>query len=108
MNTTIYITLAIILLTAIWNGLVIKWGLAEDKSKVAKISKYWHGVGFVIRGLLVILIYLLSTWQMALIAAFLSWIPYNMIINICMRQPLFYIGRTSTIDKLIRKLLGLK
>lgn len=104
---TIIIAL-IILLTAAWNGLVIKWGLAEDKSKVAKISKYWHGVGFVIRGLLVILIYLLSTWQMALIAAFLSWIPYNMIINLCMRQPLFYIGKTSTIDKLIRKILHLK
>ena len=109
MNTTIYITLAIILLTAIWNGLVIKWGLEKDKSKVIKISKYWHGIGFVIRALLVTIVFLTSgNWWWSGGAAFLCWLPYNMIINIYMKQPLFYIGRTSSIDKLIRKILHLK
>lgn len=99
-----YIIITLILLTAFWNGLVIQWYLTKEQ----RYSKLWHGVGFVIRALLVLLTYLLSTWQMALIAAFLSWLPYNMIINICMKQPLFYIGKTSAIDKLIRKILRQK
>jgi len=99
----------IIILTAVWNGLVIKWGLSQDKQKVANISRYWHMVGFIIRGLLVALVYLLSfDWYYTSGAAFLCWLPYNMIINKINKWGWFYIGRTSIIDKLIRKILNLK
>jgi len=98
------IIISLILLTALWNGLVIQWYLTKDQ----RYSKYWHAVGFIIRGLLVLLIYLHTKDHLLTgITAFISWIPYNMIINICMKQPIFYIGRTSTIDKFIRKILGL-
>jgi len=91
---------------AIWNGLVIKWGLCQDKSKVAKVSKYWHTVGFLIRALLVVIIFLTSgNWWWTGAAAFLCWLPYNMIINWCNGWPTFYFGKTSWIDRLINKLL---
>lgn len=99
----------IIILTAVWNGMVIKWGLEQDKQKVAHISRYWHMVGFIIRGSLVGLVYLLtSDYLYTGIAAFVCWLPYNWIINLINGWKLFYIGRTSTIDKLIRKILHLK
>lgn len=101
----VYIIIAIIILTAIWNGLVIKWYNTKDQ----KYSKLWHGVGFIIRGLLVLLVYLitLNLWITA-ITAFVCWILYNMIINKLNDWGLFYIGKTSTIDKLIRKLFKIK
>lgn len=101
---TIIIAL-IILLTAAWNGLVIKWGLAEDKSKVVKISKYWHAIGFVIRALLVTIVFLTSgNWWWTGSAAFLCWLPYNMIINVVNKWKLFYFGQSSWIDRMINKL----
>lgn len=100
----IVIILLIILLTALWNGLVIQWYITKDQ----KYSKYWHGVGFVIRALLVAITFLVSSsWLMVAITAFASWIPYNMIINAVMGKPLLYVGKTAVIDRMIRRLLGM-
>lgn len=102
----LYIIILLILLTALWNGLVIKWGLENDKVKVTKISKYWHGIGFIVRGLLVAIIYLITyNWYWTGIAAFLCWLPYNMIINKVNGWKLFYFGQSSWIDRLMNKLL---
>lgn len=104
-----YIILTIILLTAIWNGLVIKWGLAKDKATVVKESKLWHGIGFLIRGLLVLLAYLTThNFWITFAVAFICWLPYNMIINKLNDWDWFHIGTTSTIDKLIRKIFKIK
>lgn len=98
------ILMIMIVLHALWNGWVIKWGLATDKSKVTKTSKVWHAIGFIIRALLVLLIYLQTDWRIALLAAFLCWLPYNIIINACNGWAIFYFGKTSWIDRLINRL----
>lgn len=96
----LYLLIITILLTALWNGLVIQWFLTKDE----KYSTWWHRVGFVIRALLVVVIYLAGGWVWALGAAFASWIPYNIIISLLMGQKWYYIGKTSYTDKLLRVL----
>jgi len=94
MLTITYIS--IIILFAIWNGY-----------KITGKSNAWHSVGFIIRLLLVGLVYIDRGIWVALLAGFIAWIPYNGIINIFLKQKFFYIGITSVIDKFIRKILGL-
>lgn len=86
-------------LFAIWNGLVIKWYLTKDQ----KWSDYWHGVGFIIRALPIVLIYPNLLW--ILIYANIAWTVYDIIINLFMGQSIFYIGKTSTFDKTFGKWL---
>jgi len=105
MVTTMLIAV-ILILTAIREGLINRWGLEPNKARVRKISRVWHALGFLIRALLVVIIFLISgNWYITGAAAFFCWLPYNMIINWCNGWPTFYFGKTSWIDKLINKLL---
>ena len=88
-----------VILFAIWNGLVIKWYLTKDQ----KWSDYWHGLGFIIRALPIVLIYPNLLW--ILIYANIAWTVYDIIINLFMGQSIFYIGKTSTFDKTFGKWL---
>lgn len=97
MITTLTILL-IILLLAVWNGLVIEWKLK------GKYSKQWHMAGGLIRALLIGLVYINSGIYWALGAAFLSWLPYNMIINLLMGNGLFYLSDKG-IDGWIKRLI---
>ena len=93
------ILLILALLFSIWNGLVIKWYLTKDQ----KWSKYWHGLGFVIRAIPVVLIY--PNWLWILIYTNVAWTIYDMIINLFMGQSIFYVGKTSWFDKTFGKYL---
>ena len=97
---TTILLFTVIALIALWNAYVIKWFLTKDE----KFSKVWHGIGFMVRALLCATLYLQAGLLLASIAAFVCWLPYNIIINIINRWPVFYVGKTSMIDKLIRRL----
>ena len=85
------------LLFAVWNGC----GINFFNSKDLKWNKYYHIVGFTLRGLLVLMFW--GDWLMMLVLANLSWTVFDSIIAIIMRQPLFYIGKTSKIDLIVGK-----
>ena len=97
---TTILLFSVIALVALWNGYVIKWFLTKDE----KYSRIWHGIGFMVRALLCATLYLQAGLLLASIAAFVCWLPYNIIINVVNRWPIFYVGKTSIIDKLIRKI----
>ena len=100
-----YIIIAIILLTAMWNGMVINWYNSHQQ----RWSRGWHATGFIIRALLTLLVYLITKdWYWTGVTAIISWIPYNIIINLYMHKPIFYLGKTSVIDKCLRKLFKIK
>ena len=98
MKTTILL-FSVIALIALWNGYVIRWFLTKDE----KYSKIWHGIGFMVRALLCATLYLQAGLLLALIAAFVCWLPYNVIINLVNKWPMFYVGKSSKIDLLIRR-----
>ena len=94
----------IILLIAIYNGLIINWKLNKD-GKSAQWSKYWHLVGGLIR---VFLAFLLVNFWHAIAILMMHWIFYDMIINYLRDLDLFYSGSVqsgtgSTIDRLFTK-----
>lgn len=97
----------ILALTAYWNGLVINWKQNKNGKEVY-YSKLWHSVGLMIRIIILVLMMINFNIYFLIGGVILSSILYNMIINLTMGSKLFYIGRTSTIDKLIRKILNLK
>jgi hypothetical protein len=88
----------IMLLFAVWNGCSINFYNSKD----LKWNKYFHYVGFVLRGLLIAMFW--GDWVTMLILANLSYTAYEMIINLMMKQNIFYIGETSKIDILFGKL----
>ena len=89
----------IVILFAVWNGIVIKWKHTDEKI----YSIIWHGLGFVIRGYCLLLIY--PDWLLMLIYANIAWTVYDMVINVINGWNLFYIGNTSVIDKVFGKWL---
>ena len=96
MNILLYL---IVILFAIWNALVIKWYLTRD----SKWSKYWHILGYVIRALPIIIIY--PNIVAMLIYISISWILYDILINIINGWDIFYVGNTSWFDKTFGKYL---
>jgi len=100
---TTYLILITIILISLWNGYVIRW----KHTGVKKYSTIWHIIGFFVRLCLVAIIYIQSGWLWALIGGFICWIPYNMLINVVNKWPVFYIGTTSKIDLFIRKIFKL-
>lgn len=100
MELSSILLLIVILLNAAWNGHVIRWQQTGSKMH----SRIWHALGFAIRALLCVVIYLQSGWLIASIAAFVSWIPYNIIINLINKWPAFYLGNSSAIDRFLKKL----
>ena len=95
---SVIVTSFIAALFALWNGLVIKWYLTKDQ----KYSKYWHVVGYFIRAIPLYYIYPNILWM--LIYTNIAWTLYDMIINLINGWNLFYIGKTSTTEKLFGKL----
>lgn len=92
----------IILLFALFNGLIVNWKQATDEDKAKSISKQWHAVAMVIRALVVLLFY--SNITLMIILGWFSIISYDIIIALIMRQKWYYIGDTATIDKLGTKI----
>ena len=87
----------IMLLFAVWNGC----GINFFNSKDLKWNKYYHILGFTLRGLLVLMFW--GDWLMMLILANLSYTVYEIVINLMMKQSIFYIGKTSKMDIIIGK-----
>jgi hypothetical protein len=84
-------------LFAVWNGC----GINFFNSKDLKWNKYYHIVGFALRGLLVAMFW--GDWLTMLILANLSYTFYEITINLMMKQSIFYIGKTSKMDIIIGK-----
>jgi len=95
--------LVLVLVIAVWNGLVIMWYITKD----IKWSQLWHKVGFVIRAIIVLMSFIEGGWLWALIVAFVAWVPYNIIINKIMKQKWCYLS-DSGIDGFIKKLFKIK
>jgi hypothetical protein len=97
--TTVLIISALVLI-AIWNGKVIMWHLTG----LDKYSKVWHSIGLIIRLVLCAVLYLSGGVIWAVVGCVIASIGYNIIINMIMGQKWYYVGKTSVIDKLIRRL----
>lgn len=96
MIATILILVCIIL-TAFWNGLVIRWKLSGEYSRL------WHATGFMIRLLLCVVVYIgMGLWWF-IGAVMLSWIPYNIIISLIVWGKWWHLSDKG-IDGLIKKL----
>ena len=95
---SVIVTSTLAALFALWNGLVIKWYLTKDQ----KYSTYWHIVGYFIRAIPLYYIYPNILWM--LIYANIAWTLYDMVINKINGWNLFYIGKTSTTEKIFGKL----
>ena len=95
-----YLVLSLmVILLGFWNALVIKWYLTRD----SKWSKYWHILGYVIRVLPIIIIY--PNIIAMLIYISISWILYDVLINLLNGWSIFYVGNTSWFDKTFGKYL---
>jgi len=90
--------LSIVILIALWNGLIIKWKLTN------KYSREWHIVGWIIRMLLVTIFFLISGIWWAIVVGFISWIPYNIIISLIVWKKWWYLS-DSGIDKIFKSIL---
>jgi hypothetical protein len=100
--------LIILILIAIWNGMVINWKTAYNEDKALKISKQWHKVGLVIRFLIVALIaYTTLNVYWIVGSVLLSWFGYNIIINLVRGMKWYYLS-DSGIDGIIKKLFNCK
>ena len=95
---SVIVTSTLAALFALWNSLVIKWYLTKDQ----KYSTYWHIVGYFIRAIPLYYIYPNILW--ILIYTNIAWTLYDMIIYKVNGWNLFYIGKTSTTEKLFGKL----
>ena len=85
MKELIIISLAVLL--AMYNGQFI-----------TKRSKAWHTTGFVIRALIMVLLW--PDITLMLIYLWLAWPVYDIIINKYMGQKWNYVGLTSWFDRL--------
>ena len=94
---SVIVTSTLAALFALWNGLVIKWKLTGDQ----RWSKWWHGVGLVIRALP--LYFIFPNWGWMLVYVNVAYTLYDEIINLVNGWGLGYIGSTATTDRMIGK-----
>lgn len=85
MKEIVILTLAVLL--AAYNGQFITGA-----------SKSWHGTGFLIRALIMLLLW--PDLTLMLIYLWLAWPVYDIIINCYMRVKWNYVGSTSWFDRL--------
>jgi len=85
-------------LMAIYNGQFIMWERAGRLSKELW-AKRWHRTGFFIRGAMWFVVLLVAPPAWALLGLLLAWPVYNGIINLYLKVPFFYVGKTAWIDK---------
>ena len=79
--------LFILILTGVYNGLIIKWYNTKKNS----IRNYWHIIGWVIRLLLIIQLPI----KFIPLGIFVGWSCYNYLINLILDKPIFYVGITG-------------
>lgn len=100
MEQTIII-FAIILMIILREGFQQRDNIAHTK----KLSKTWHAMGFVMRALVFVLLYLRGVgWVLLVVAGLSMWMVYNITCNIGRKQKWYYVGK-SGIDGVIRKVL---
>ncbi len=77
----------------------------DNIAHTKKLSKIWHAIGFAMRALVFVLLYLMGTgWLLLVVAGVLMWIVYNIACNIGRKQKWYYVSK-SGIDGIIRKIL---
>ena len=104
-NLDLLIFLGILtVLFAVWNGLVIRWKQAPQVEQ-PRWSNLWHGVAAIIHVIIILLCAYLYKWWGLAVGLFVNWILYNIIIAKFLRQKWYYVGTTSRVDRIIRKLL---
>jgi len=82
----IIIAIALSILFAVFNGLVINWKQQPNVILAARISNTWHIISFMIRfGLFIQLALLLNIWGIIL-GVLLLWPGYNIIIHMIIGQ----------------------
>jgi len=110
-NTLIVCYVLLILLIA-FSGLVIAWnntkGNVEKLIEYERYRKWWHILGFAIRVGIVGIIYMHGSLIHTGIAVFISTVGWNIGINLINGLKWYYVGKTSTIDKLIRRIFNIK
>ncbi len=105
----VQLTIAIIfiVLIASYNGYILRWALnGLDKTN----GKIWHGIGLAIRIVVFLMIYTnvfsninIRSIILSIAIGFISWMPYDSIINYITFKTIFYdasdiTGTTSKID----------
>ena len=99
--------IVISILFAAFNGLVIAWYNSNDVVMSDRLKRLWHGVGFAIRAFISLVAYFTSSlWWFGAIA-FISWLPYNIIIALIIGRKWYYLGNKG-IDGFIMRLFGKK
>jgi hypothetical protein len=88
----------ILILFAVYNGLIIQWFNNKNKPEQSEYSLVWHVVGWFIR------LFLISLLPIKFIplGIFFGWSVYNFLINIVLDKPLYHIG-TTNFDKYLTR-----
>lgn len=92
---TISLILLSLLLFAMWNGLVNK----DHSQANLKAKRTWHLIGWIIRLLLVTVVFINSTLFFTWISILAAWHLYDIIITKIMGQKWYYTGTFSKMDK---------
>jgi len=96
-----YLLILIALLITLREGLQQRDRVAHSK----QMSKLWHGVGFVIRMLLITVVYLLTfNLILTVVTGLILTVFYSIACAIGSKQKWYYLS-DSGIDKLLKKLL---
>ena len=98
----IYKVSFLLILIAIYNGLIINWR-CNYQNKSELWSKYWHFVGGLLRCSIA---FLFTDWKTAISILLIHWIFYDGIINLIRGKSFLYEGSVvtgtgSTIDKML-------
>ena len=76
----------------------------QDKRQLKNIKK-WHSIDFLYHFVLAILLTLVIDNLFVLpIYASVRYLVFNTVLNLYMKRPVFYLGTTSAIDKMFRKI----
>ena len=97
----ISLVLALALFLVVREGFQMRDRIDWNKS----LSKAWHWFGFLMRLMVVGIMYLVSrNWWLTLLVAFMLSVLYNIACNIGLKRKWYYVSK-SGIDGLIRKIL---
>lgn len=102
-------------LDAIHDAAFIQWDVAINQDERTKLSKIFHVVDSIIKGLVCFIVGLFVTlgaghidfWfaiKFALFGLIIRWIWFDMWLNHYRGLELFYVGNTAFLDKIFRKL----
>lgn len=86
-TANLLLLLFVSLYLAMWNGLVVDWGLSTDPVKRKNLSILWHKLGFLLRFALTVYIAeaygLFYGWLFVIVL----WHLYDIIINLIRKMP---------------------